>query len=149
MREKVVRIFNTYGPHMNIHDGRVVSNFIISALKNENITVYGKGSQTRSFCYITDLVDGIISMMETDDEFLGPVNLGNPYEITIFSLAEKIIELTGSKSEIHFYKLPDGDPVKRKPNICLAEQKLCWKPKIDLDSGLKKTISYFEKVLKK
>lgn len=146
---KVIRIFNTYGPRMHVHDGRVVSNFIISALKNENITVYGKGSQTRSFCYVTDLVEGIIRMMETDDNFTGPVNLGNPHELTIFSLAEKIIEMTGSKSEIHFYALPEDDPVKRKPNIYLAEQKLGWKPRVDLDAGLKYTIDYFEKILRK
>lgn len=145
---RIVRIFNTYGPNMNINDGRVVSNFIIQALKNENITVYGDGSQTRSFCYISDLIDGLIKMMNNSSNFIGPVNLGNPCEKTILEFAELIIELTGSKSKIIHKTLPSDDPVKRKPDITLAEEKLNWKPKVDIKDGLLKTIEYFEQELR-
>lgn len=141
---RVVRIFNTYGPRMHENDGRVVSNFIVQALQNKDITIYGDGQQTRSFCYVDDLVRGLIAMMEQDSGFIGPVNLGNPSEITIKSLAEKVIELTGSKSKIIYCPLPQDDPVKRKPNISLAKEKLSWEPKIDLETGLGKTIGYFK-----
>lgn len=141
---KVVRIFNTYGPNMQINDGRVVSNFIVQALKNEPITVYGDGSQTRSFCYVDDMVEGMIKMMETKD-FTGPVNLGNPVEFTILELAEKVIELTDSKSKIVFRPLPDDDPKQRKPDITLAKERLNWQPKVSLEEGLIKTIEYFKK----
>jgi UDP-glucuronate decarboxylase len=144
---KIVRIFNTYGPQMAFNDGRVVSNFVFQALKGENITVYGDGSQTRSFCYISDMVEGIYKMMNTVD-FIGPVNLGNPKENTILELAEKIIKLTHSRSKIVFKPLPENDPHRRNPDISLAKEKLLWKPKIDLDDGLKKTISWFKKELK-
>jgi len=139
---RIIRIFNTYGPRMAENDGRVVSNFILQALRNENITVYGDGSQTRSFCYVSDMVDGMIRMMECDD-LIGPVNLGNPTESTIVEFAEKIIGLTGSRSKIIFDPLPQDDPKQRQPNISLAEEKLQWKPMVDLDSGLKETIAYF------
>jgi UDP-glucuronate decarboxylase len=142
---RIIRIFNTYGPRMAENDGRVVSNFIIQALRNEDITVYGDGSQTRSFCYVSDMVDGMIRMMECDD-FIGPVNLGNPTESTIVEFAEKIIELTGSHSKIIFNPLPQDDPKQRQPNISLAEDKLLWKPMVDLECGLKKTISYFKRL---
>ncbi|MFH1889954.1 MAG: UDP-glucuronic acid decarboxylase family protein [Candidatus Kuenenbacteria bacterium] len=142
---KVVRIFNTYGPRMAADDGRVVSNFIIQALDNKDITIYGDGSQTRSFCYIDDLVQGMFKMMQSED-FTGPVNLGNPSEFTIKELAIKILELTGSKSKITIVKeLPKDDPVRRKPDISLAKQKLNWQPKVELEEGLKKTIQYFKK----
>jgi len=144
---KVIRIFNTYGPRMHPNDGRVVSNFIIQALKNEDITVYGDGSQTRSFCYVDDLVKGIISMMNTPKGFTGPVNLGNPNEMTILELAKLIIKLTKSKSKIVYNSLPQDDPVKRKPSIDLAKKELSWEPKVGLDKGLKKTINYFKKNL--
>lgn len=145
---KVVRIFNTYGPRMLLNDGRVVSNFIVQALKNEPITIYGDGSQTRSFCYVDDLIDGLIKMMNTEKGFTGPVNLGNPEEISILELAKKIIELTNSKSEIVYKPLPEDDPKRRKPDISLAKSKLNWEPKVKLEDGLKKTIDYFKKVLK-
>jgi len=145
---KVIRIFNTYGPRMHPNDGRVVSNFIIQALKNEDITVYGDGSQTRSFCYVDDLVKGIVSMMNTPKGFTGPVNLGNPNEMTILELAKLIIKLTKSKSKIVYNSLPQDDPVRRKPNIDLAIKELSWEPKVGLDKGLKKTINYFKKYLK-
>jgi len=145
---KVIRIFNTYGPKMHPNDGRVVSNFIIQALKNEDITVYGDGSQTRSFCYVDDLVKGIISMMNTPKGFTGPVNLGNPNEMTILELAKLIIKLTKSKSKIVYNSLPQDDPVKRKPNIGLAIKELSWEPKVGLEKGLMKTINYFKKYLK-
>lgn len=144
---KVVRIFNTYGPYMAENDGRVVSNFIIQALKNEAITVYGDGSQTRSFQYVTDLVNGMITLMGSEPDFTGPVNMGNPEEYTILSLAEMIIEMTGSKSEIVYKPLPKDDPVKRKPDISLAQEKLGWKPTVPVREGLQKTIDYFEKRL--
>lgn len=140
---KVIRIFNTYGPNMMENDGRVVSNFIVQALHGRDITIYGDGSQTRSFCYVSDLVDGMVKMMNSKD-FHGPVNLGNPQEITIYELAEKIIKLTGSHSKIVFQDLPQDDPVHRKPDITLANEKLGWKPEIDIDDGLKRTIEYFK-----
>ncbi|MDJ0987940.1 MAG: SDR family oxidoreductase [Desulfobacterales bacterium] len=141
---RVVRIFNTYGPRMHPNDGRVVSNFILQALKNEDITVYGDGQQTRSFCYVDDMIDGVIRMMNASDDFTGPVNLGNPAEFTIFELAEKIIALTGSNSKIIFEPLPQDDPLQRKPNIDLALNRLKWKPQIQLEAGLKKAIDYFK-----
>lgn len=141
---KVVRIFNTYGPRMSVNDGRVVSNFIIQAIKGEDITVYGDGSQTRSFCFVDDLVRGLISMMNSRDGFAGPVNLGNPGEFTMLELAEKVIELTGSSSKIVFRPLPEDDPKQRKPMIDLAQKELNgWTPKVALEEGLKKTIEYF------
>lgn len=143
---RVIRIFNTYGPRMNPTDGRVVSNFIVQALKNEDITVYGSGQQTRSFCYVDDLIDGMIKMMECED-FTGPVNLGNPVEFTMIELAEKIIQLTGSNSKIVYRPLPGDDPVKRKPVIDLAEKKLGWKPGVTLEQGLIHTIEYFKTVI--
>jgi UDP-glucuronate decarboxylase len=147
LKIKVVRIFNTFGPRMRPDDGRVISNFIVQALKGEDITVYGDGSQTRSFCYVDDLVDGIVKMMDSRDEFTGPVNLGNPREFTILELAEKIISLTGSNSKIIYKSLPEDDPIQRQPNIDLAKEELNWEPKIQLDEGLKKTINYFERLL--
>lgn len=141
---RVVRIFNTYGPRMHPNDGRVVSNFILQALKNEDITVYGDGQQTRSFCYVDDMIDGVIRMMNAPDDFTGPVNLGNPAEFTILDLAEKIIALTGSSSKIIFEPLPQDDPLQRKPNIDLALNRLKWKPQIQLEAGLKKAIDYFK-----
>lgn len=141
---KVVRIFNTYGPRMSVNDGRVVSNFIIQAIKGEDITVYGDGSQTRSFCFVDDLVRGLISMMNSRDGFAGPVNLGNPGEFTMLELAEKVIELTDSSSKIVFCPLPEDDPKQRKPMIDLAQKELNgWTPKVALEEGLKKTIEYF------
>jgi UDP-glucuronate decarboxylase len=144
---RVVRIFNTYGPNMHPNDGRVVSNFIVQALKGEDIAIYGNGSQTRSFQYIDDLIEGMIKMMNNAEEFIGPVNLGNPDEFTIKELAEKIIEMTGSKSNIIYKPLPEDDPKQRQPDISLAKEKLNWEPKISLEDGLKKTIEYFEKSL--
>lgn len=144
---KLIRIFNTYGPNMNIDDGRVISNFIVQALRNEDITVYGSGLQTRSFCYIDDLLEGMTKMMESDNNFIGPVNLGNPEEFTMLSLAELVISMTGSKSKIEFKPLPSDDPARRKPLIDLARQKLKWEPKINLQTGLTKTIKYFESII--
>ncbi len=146
---RVVRIFNTYGPRMHPNDGRVVSNFIVQALTNQDITVYGDGSQTRSFCYVDDLVEGLIRMMNGPDDFVGPVNLGNPTEFTILDLAEKTIRLTGSKSKIIFKPLPQDDPLQRRPDITLAKEKLQWEPKIDVEKGLNKTIGYFRSILEK
>ena len=143
---RVIRIFNTYGPHMNPDDGRVVSNFIVQALKGEDITIYGDGTQTRSFCYVDDLIDGMVRMMNCD-HFIGPVNLGNPGEFTILELAEKVIALTGSKSHLIFKPLPSDDPAQRKPVIELAERELGWKPSVPLEEGLKKTIEYFKSVI--
>lgn len=140
---KIVRIFNTYGPNMSVNDGRVVSNFIVQALKNEDITIYGDGNQTRSFQYIDDLIDGLIKMMATDDSSTGPVNIGNPREFTIKQLAEMIIELTGSKSKLVYRPLPGDDPRQRKPDISLARKILDWSPKVDAEDGLKNTIEYF------
>lgn len=144
---KVVRIFNTYGPNMRGDDGRVVSNFIVQALKGEDITIYGDGSQTRSFCYVDDLVDALIKMMNSRDGFTGPVNLGNPGEFTMLELAKKVIELTGSKSKIIYLPLPQDDPTQRKPDISLAKKELDWAPLVDLEQGLTKTIEYFKKTL--
>ena len=146
---KVVRIFNTYGPYMAFDDGRVVSNFIYQALQNENITIYGKGDQTRSFCYVDDLVEALVLMMNSEQEFTGPVNLGNPQEFTIKELAEKIIAKTKSGSEIIYKDLPSDDPTRRKPDITLAQNKLHWQPKVQLDEGLGKTIDYFKSKLTK
>ena len=143
---KVVRIFNTYGPNMLINDGRVVSNFILQALKNEDITIYGDGSQTRSFCYVTDLTDGLIAAMENSAEFPGPFNLGNPEEFTILELAEKIISITGSKSKMIFLPLPTDDPRQRKPDITLAQNIFHWSPKVSLEEGLKETVQYFREI---
>ena len=144
---KVVRIFNTYGPRMQPNDGRVVSNFIVQALNNEDITVYGAGSQTRSFCYVDDMIDGFVRMMHSRKGFTGPVNMGNPDEFTILELAEKIIDITGSHSKIIHKPLPSDDPKQRKPDITLAKKELDWKPKIKLKDGLVKTIGYFERLL--
>ena len=144
---RVIRIFNTYGPRMHPHDGRVVSNFIVQALKGEPITLFGTGSQTRSFCYVDDLVKGMMAMMD-QDEIIGPVNLGNPGELTILELAKMVKELTGSKSEIVFLSLPQDDPVRRCPDIALAKEKLGWEPTIPLREGLVPTIAYFRELLK-
>lgn len=144
---KVIRIFNTYGPNMDAEDGRVVSNFIVQALKGEDITIYGRGEQTRSFCYVDDLVEGMYRMMNSRDGFTGPVNLGNPGEFTMLELADKILGLTGSKSKIVYRPLPQDDPMQRKPVIDLAEKELGWKPVIMLKEGLKRTIAYFERRL--
>jgi UDP-glucuronate decarboxylase len=141
---KVMRIFNTYGPNMNPYDGRVVSNFIVQALKGEDITMYGDGMQTRSFCYVDDLVDGMIRLMNSRDGFTGPVNIGNPGEFTMLELAQKVIELTGSKSKIIHLPLPQDDPMQRQPDITLAKKELDWEPHIELEEGLKKTIEYFK-----
>ncbi|MFZ2430432.1 MAG: UDP-glucuronic acid decarboxylase family protein [Lutibacter sp.] len=147
---KIIRIFNTYGPNMNVNDGRVVSNFIVQALKGENITIYGDGTQTRSFQYVDDLVEGMLRMMNADPNFTGPVNLGNPNEFTMLQLANTIIKLVGSSSKIVFMPLPKDDPKQRQPNIELAKEKLNgWQPKIELEEGLGKTIAYFEEILGK
>ncbi|MCX7822575.1 MAG: SDR family oxidoreductase [Syntrophobacterales bacterium] len=145
---KVARIFNTYGPRMHPNDGRVVSNFILQALRNLPITIYGDGSQTRSFCYVDDMIEGLIRLMNSPDEFTGPVNLGNPEEISILELAETIIEMTGSKSELLFLPLPQDDPRRRCPDITLAKTVLNWEPKVPLKEGLKKTIDYFDNCLR-
>ena len=142
---RIVRIFNTYGPNMDLNDGRVVSNFIVQALKNEDITIYGDGSQTRSFCYVDDLIDGMIKMMNNTNGFIGPVNLGNPSERTILDFAKLIIKLTNSNSKIIHKPLPSDDPSKRQPDISLAEKELNFKPKVDIEEGLIKTIEYFKK----
>ncbi len=141
---RVVRIFNTYGPRMHPYDGRVVSNFIRQALAGQDITIFGKGDQTRSFCYIDDLLDGFVRMMNNTEDFIGPVNLGNPGEFTIRELAETIVELIGSKSKLIEAPLPEDDPTRRRPDITLAREKLGWEPKIQLREGLKKTIEWFE-----
>jgi UDP-glucuronate decarboxylase len=147
LRIKVARIFNTYGPRMHPNDGRVVSNFIMQALQNRPITIYGDGSQSRSFCYVDDLIEVFVRLMASPDEFTGPVNTGNPGEFTILELAEKIIGLTGSRSELKFEPLPSDDPVQRCPDISLAREQLGWEPKINLEEGLRKTIPYFEHFL--
>lgn len=148
VKTKIIRIFNTYGPHMRPDDGRVVSNFIIQALLNMPITIYGDGSQTRSFQYIDDLIDGMIRMMATGDEVTGPVNIGNPHEFTILELAKKVIELTGSKSPIEFHELPKDDPIQRRPDITKAHEVLGgWEPKVQLEEGLVKTIEYFKRMI--
>jgi len=146
LRIKVARIFNTYGPRMHPFDGRVISNFIIQALKGQPITIYGDGRQSRSFCYVDDLIEVMIQIMESGDDFTGPVNIGNPAEYTILEIAEKIIELTGSRSTIAFSELPSDDPRQRKPDITLASQKFGWQPKVGLEEGLKRTIGYFEEL---
>lgn len=148
LKIKIARIFNTYGPRMHPNDGRVVSNFIVQALKNEDITVYGDGTQTRSFCYIDDMIEGLLKLMNSSDDFTGPVNLGNPSEITILELAHEIIDLTGTKSRIVFKPLPSDDPRQRKPDISLAKRELKWELKTDLRTGLLKTIEYFEELLR-
>jgi len=149
LRIKVARIFNTYGPRMHPHDGRVVSNFIVQALKEEPITIYGDGKQTRSFCYVDDLIEGFIRLMNTTDDVTGPVNLGNPNEFTIRELAEKVIVLTGSKSKLVFKPLPSDDPMQRCPDITLAKELTGWLPRIALDQGLEKTITYFDGLIRR
>jgi UDP-glucuronate decarboxylase len=144
---KIVRIFNTYGPRMAVSDGRVVSNFIVQALKGEEITVYGEGTQTRSFCYVDDLIDGLIRMMNSEKGFAGPVNIGTPAEFTILELARTVIRMTGSTSRIVYRPLPQDDPVQRRPDIALAREKLGWEPRVPLAEGLEKTIAYFQAVL--
>ncbi len=143
---RVIRIFNTYGPRMLVNDGRVVSNFIVQALRNEPITIYGEGDQTRAFCYVSDLVEGILRMMDCED-ITGPVNLGNPGEFTIRQLAEMVVELTGSKSQLVFHPLPENDPTRRRPDISLARERLKWTPAVPLNEGLKHTIAYFDALL--
>ncbi|MEN6321527.1 MAG: UDP-glucuronic acid decarboxylase family protein [Syntrophaceae bacterium] len=147
VKVKIVRIFNTYGPRMALNDGRVVSNFIVQALRGKDITIYGDGSQTRSFCYVDDMIDGLITMMDAADNFLGPVNIGNPDEYRILDLAEAIIRKTGSRSKIVFCALPQDDPMQRKPDISLAKEILGWQPTINLDEGLDRTIAYFRNVI--
>ena len=149
LRIKVARIFNTYGPNMHPNDGRVVSNFIVQALQNKPITIYGDGSQSRSFCYVDDLIEAFIRLMDTPDDFTGPVNIGNPGKFTIRELAEKVIDLTGSSSRLDYKPLPQDDPMQRRPDITLAREVLGWEPKILLEEGLKKTIPYFEQLLQK
>jgi UDP-glucuronate decarboxylase len=146
---KVARIFNTYGPRMHLNDGRVVSNFIVQALQNEDLTIYGDGRQTRSFCYVDDLIDGIVRLMRSEPEFIGPVNLGNPGEFTILELAEKILALVGSRSKIVRRPLPADDPRQRCPDIALAKTKLDWQPKVALEEGLRHTIEYFDNELRR
>jgi len=147
LRIKVARIFNTYGPRMHPNDGRVVSNFIVQALKGEPLTVYGDGQQTRSFCFVDDLIEAFLRLMDTPDDFTGPINLGNPGEFTILELAETVIKLTGSKSRIVFADLPHDDPLQRQPDIALANKQLQWRPQVDLETGLKQTVAYFESLL--
>ena len=148
LRIKVARIFNTYGPNMHPNDGRVVSNFIVQALQNKPITIYGEGNQSRSFCYVDDLIEAFVRLMDTPDDFTGPVNTGNPNEFTIKELAEKVIDLTGSGSKLVYEPLPSDDPMQRQPDITLAREKLGWEPKIQLEEGLKRTIPYFEGLLR-
>lgn len=143
VKTRIIRIFNTYGPNMALNDGRVVSNFIIQALENQDITIYGSGSQTRSFCYVSDLVDGLVRMMNNPQDFIGPVNIGNPSERTILDLAKLIIKMIDSKSKIIFKDLPSDDPTQRKPDITLAQKELNWLPKVDIETGLNETINYF------
>jgi UDP-glucuronate decarboxylase len=145
---KVVRIFNTYGPRMHPNDGRVVSNFIVQALQGKDITIYGDGQQTRSFCYVDDLIDAMVKMMNSEEGFTGPVNIGNPGEFTMLQLAETILKLSGSKSKIIYQPLPSDDPKQRQPNIDLAKDKLGWQPKVNLEDGLKETIAYFKSIVK-
>ena len=144
VRIKIIRIFNTYGPHMLPNDGRVVSNFVVQALQNNDLTIYGSGEQSRSFQYVDDLIEGMIRMMDTDDDFTGPINLGNPNEFSILELAEKVIAMSGSKSKIVFKPLPHDDPKQRQPDITLAKEKLGWAPTIELDEGLRHMIEYFK-----
>ena len=148
LRIKVARIFNTYGPNMQPNDGRVVSNFIMQALQDKPITIFGDGSQTRSFCYVDDLIEAFFRLMDSPDDFTGPINIGNPVEFRIMELAEKVIKLTNSKSKLVYEKLPDDDPIQRQPDINLAKEKLGWEPKIHLEEGLIMTIHYFENLLK-
>lgn len=149
LRIKIIRIFNTYGPNMEPDDGRVVSNFIMQALKGEDLTIFGDGQQTRSFQYVSDLLDGMITMMNTDDSFTGPVNIGNPNEFTMLELAREIIDICGTKSKIIYLPLPEDDPTQRKPDISLAKEKLNgWKPKVQLREGLEKTVAYFEQLIR-
>ena len=149
LKIKIIRIFNTYGPNMHPNDGRVVSNFIVQCLQNEDITIYGDGNQSRSFQYVDDLIEGMTKMMATPDDFIGPVNIGNPTEFTILELAQAVVNLTNSKSKLIFKRLPMDDPQQRRPDISLAKEKLNWTPKIELEEGLKKTIDYFDRLLKK
>jgi len=144
---KVVRIFNTYGPRMHPNDGRVVSNFIVQALRGQDITIYGNGQQTRSFCYVDDLIEGFVRMMQSPAAFVGPVNMGNPGEFTMLELAEKVLKLVGGKSKLTFHPLPTDDPKQRQPDITLAKNQLGWEPKVALDDGLKETVAYFRKLL--
>ena len=146
---KVARIFNTYGPRMHINDGRVVSNFIVQALRGEALTIYGSGSQTRSFCYVDDLIDGLIRLMSSNELFMGPLNLGNPIEFTIHQLAQLVLQLTGSKSKIQFNPLPQDDPKQRRPEISLAKEVIGWEPRVPLVEGLQKTIGYFDDLFRK
>jgi UDP-glucuronate decarboxylase len=147
VKVKIARIFNTYGPKMAVRDGRVVSNFIVQALTHQDITLYGDGSQTRSFCYVDDMIDGLVKMMGTPDDFFGPVNLGNPQEFTILELAGRLIRMTGSRSKIIHAPLPQDDPVQRRPDIRLARETLDWQPKVPLEEGLERTIAYFRTVI--
>ena len=147
VRIKVARIFNTYGPRLHPNDGRVVSNFILQALKNEPITIYGAGSQTRSFCYVSDMIEGFVRLMDSPDDFLGPVNLGNPVEFSMRELAEQVIDLTGSRSPLEHRPLPQDDPCRRRPDIALARERLGWEPTVQLREGLRATIAYFEAML--
>jgi UDP-glucuronate decarboxylase len=149
VRIKVIRIFNTYGPRMAISDGRVVSNFVVQALRGEDITIYGDGQQTRSFQYVSDLIEGMLRVMDTDDSFTGPVNLGNPGEFTMLELAEKVIQKIGGKSKIVFRPLPSDDPKMRRPDITLAKQQLGWEHRVTLDEGLDHIIAYFREYLKR
>lgn len=144
---KVIRIFNTYGPRMHPNDGRVVSNFIVQALKGENITIYGDGSQTRSFCYVDDLIEGFVRMMNSEPGFTGPVNIGNPNEFSMLELAEKVLRLVGGKSKLAYHPLPTDDPRQRQPDISLAKDKLSWAPEVQLEDGLKETVEYFRRLL--
>jgi len=148
VRIKIIRIFNTYGPRMHPNDGRVVSNFIVQALKGEDITIYGEGTQTRSFCYVDDLLEGMVRLMNSREDFTGPVNIGNPGEFTMIELAEKVLKLTGSKSKLVHMPLPTDDPMQRKPDITLARKELGWEPTIPLEEGLKRTIAYFKTMIK-
>jgi UDP-glucuronate decarboxylase len=143
---RIVRIFNTYGPYMSQNDGRVISNFVVQALRGDNITVYGDGTQTRSFCYVDDLIEGMVRMMN-QNEFIGPLNLGNPEEYTVLELAHKVLAMVATKSEILFKPLPENDPTRRRPDISLAQQRLHWQPVVSLSQGLKQTIDYFREVL--
>lgn len=144
---KVVRIFNTYGPNMHPNDGRVVSNFIVQAIKGENLTIYGDGQQTRSFCYVDDMIEGFVRMMESEAGFTGPVNMGNPGEYTMLDLAENVLRLVGGKAKLSFHPLPTDDPKQRKPDITFAKEQLGWEPRVSLEDGLKETINYFKKII--
>jgi UDP-glucuronate decarboxylase len=148
LRIKVARVFNTYGPRMHPNDGRVVSNFILQALQGEHLTVYGDGSQTRSFCYVDDLIDGFVRLMQSPDDFTGPVNLGNPVEMTMLELAEKVLAITGSDSRIVYEPLPSDDPNQRRPDITKAKEALDWTPRVGLDEGLERTVAYFKQFVK-